>query len=96
MLGRRRAEVELVEDVRTCFSTAASVTHECLGDPAVGLPLGHRCEDVALARAQAVQRPGGAPTAEHAPDHLRIEGAPTVRDAFDRVGERLDIADTLL
>src|SRR3954465_13179562 len=96
MLGRGAPELELAEDARDVLLDRGLRHDERFGYAAVRLPLGHRCEDVALARAQAVQRSGGATTTEHARNHLRIEGAPPAPHPLDRVGERPDLADTLL
>src|SRR6185295_3162371 len=57
VIGRRRAEVELVEDVPDVLLHGGVADHEGLSDPAVGLPLRHRCENLALARAQQLERP---------------------------------------
>jgi hypothetical protein len=40
----------------TCFPTAAWLTSSACADAAVGLALRHRCQDVAPARAEPVNR----------------------------------------
>jgi hypothetical protein len=40
----------------TCFPTAAWLTSSACADAAVGLALRHRCQDLALPRAEPVKR----------------------------------------
>src|SRR6476659_3846890 len=53
-------------------------------------------EDIPLAWAELVERPLMATAPEHAPDHLRIQGATPARDTRNGITERIDVADALL
>ena len=72
----------------TCFSTAASLTNSDSRDAEVRLALGHRGEDVALARRQRAQRSPRTGPSQHPADHLGVERAPPGRHAADGVDER--------
>src|SRR4051812_41673846 len=96
MVARRRGDLQLVEDARHVLLDGGLADHERLRDPLVRLALGHRGEDVALARAQALERAGRPAATEHAPHDLRIERGAARSDAPDGVDEGVDVADPLL
>ncbi len=75
----RVGEVELAEDARDVLLRRALADHERGRDPDVRLPLGHRPEDLPLARGQGRQ-PVVAPPLDHdLGDDLGIEGGPACR-----------------
>src|SRR3954469_468136 len=96
VLGRRRPEPELVEDARHVLLDGRVAEDEGLGDALVGHALGHRRQDLALARAEVVERPRGAAAAQHAAYHLGVERAAAGGDPADSVDEGVDIADAFL
>src|SRR6185437_14402715 len=56
MLGRRRLDVELAKDRGHVLLNCRFRHDERLGDPAIGLALGHLLEHFAVTWAQLVQR----------------------------------------
>jgi RNA polymerase primary sigma factor len=66
----RRPEAELAKDARDVPLDRGLRDDEGVGDPLVRHALGHGGEDVALARAQLLERPAAAP-AEHPAHDLR-------------------------
>ena len=92
----RVGQLELPEDVADVLLGRALGDAEQLGDPDVRPALGHRREDLALARGQGRQRVVG-PVADHElGDDLGIERRPAAGDAAQRVHELADVADAVL
>ena len=79
-----------------CFSVAPSVMFSSVGDPDVRPALGHRREDLALARREARQRVVGAVADHELGDDLRVERRAAAGDPPQGVHELADVADAVL
>ena len=79
-----------------CFSVAPSVMPSSAAMPDVRPALGHRREDLALARRERGERVVGPVPDHQLGDHLGIEGGPAAGDAPQGVHELADVADAVL
>ena len=79
-----------------CFSVAPSEIDEQRRDAHVGAALGHRGQDVALARRQCLQPVVGLARDHELGDDLGVEGGPAPGDTPEGVHELADVRDPVL
>ena len=71
----------LVKMLRTCFSTAPSLTTRTGRDGAVGATLGHEAEHLALAVGEPLERVLATGAGQQLRDHLGVERGAAAADA---------------
>src|SRR6185503_1060097 len=96
VVGVRRRQPELAEDVRDVLLDRALGDDEAVGDGVVRAALGHQPDDLSLARRELVEHAALAAAAEQLRDRLRVHRRPALGDAADRVDELADVGDAVL
>src|SRR4051794_5729103 len=96
VVGVRRGQAELAEDVRDVFLDGALGHDEARGDRVVRPPLGHQPEHFALARGELVEHAVLAAAAEELGDRLGVHRRAALRHAPDGVDELAHVGDAVL
>src|SRR5215831_5529565 len=96
VVGVRRREPQLLEDVLHVLLDGALRDHELFRDRRVGTAFRHQTEHLALARTEVRDRPLPASAREQLRDDLGVDRRPAVPDALDGAEELADVGDAVL
>jgi hypothetical protein len=96
VIGVRRRQAELAEDVPDVLLDGPLRDHENPGDRAVGPAFGHQRQHITLPGRQGAEPEGAAAGAEQLGHDFRVEGGTAGRDPAQRLDEFTDVGDPVL